>query len=271
MSFDKKLAKAMKNWKKAKERKPSFENVVTDGVYTAKLVRAEMGESQGSGRLQVSMRAVIAGGEYKGENVNWYLGLETEDNIMFFQRDLVRLGKEVPDDPTDLEDVLKELEDEKPTMRIQLRTKGEFQNVRILKLVGAEDEETESETEEEAEEPEEEESDEEAEKEAEEPEEDTDEEEKTEDSSKEDEEEEEESEEEDTEDEEAGDDEVEAPEVEVGSRVMFSKKGKDIVGTVKSIDYKKELVKIKDDAGVAYYISPDALSPAPKTKVKKSK
>lgn len=265
MGFDKKLAKAMKAWKKAKERKPDYDNVVTDGVYTAKLIRAEMGESQGSGRLQVAMRAVISSGEYKGENVNWYPGLETEDNIMYFQRDLVRLGKEVPDDPSDLEDVLKELEEEEPTIRIQLKTKGEYQNVRILKLVGA-DEEDEAESEEP--------SDEEAETEAEDTAEEDAEEEASEEAEEASEEEEPAEEEEKAEAEEEPEAEDDVPEVEVGARVMFSSKGKDIVGVIKKeedIDYKSETVRVTTDAGKVFKVKVSALSPAPKAKVKKSK
>lgn len=280
MSFDKKLAKAKKLWNTAKSKKPDFDNVITDGIYVGKLTRAELGESQSKGRLQVAWRVVVASGEYKGENINWWSGLETENNVMYFQRDLVRLGKEVPEDPTDLEDVLKELTKEKPTIRVQVKTNGEFQNVRILKLVESEESEGE-ESEEETEEEEEEEPEETEAEESEEEEEDDDEEEKKDEKSKEedDEEEDDEEDEEDEEDdeEESGDDEEEdeekeeAPEVEVGMRVSFSHKGKDLVGTVKEIDYKKELVKIETDKGNKYKVAPDALSPAPQTKVKKSK
>lgn len=254
MSFEKKLAKAEKLWKQALKRKPDFENVVPDGTYTAKLVRAEMGESQ-NGRLQVAWRAVIASGEYKGENVNWWSGLETEDNIMYFQRDLVRLGKEAPEDPTEVESNLTDLEKEKPTIRLRVVTKGEYQNVRLLKTVEAEEEEIEEEIddEEKGEESEKEESSEE----------------ESEEEDKEDKEEQETTEEES--EEESEDVEEEAPEVEEGMRVQFSHKGKDIVGTVKKIDYKSEKVIVISDKGLKYTLEPDALSPAPTTKVKKAK
>lgn len=275
MSLEKKLSKAAKEWKKARERKPDYDNVLSDGVYTAKLVKAELGESRSKGRLQVAFGAVIASGEYKGEKHNWWSGLETEDNMMYFQRDLARLGKEVPDDPTELEDVLGELEKEKPTIKVKLITKGEYQNTRILKLVGEDEDEEVGVDEEEAEEPEEEEEEEEKEEES-----NDEDEEKAEKSDDEDDEEEaeekdekeddsEEEEEDDSDEEEKSEEEV--PEVEVGSRVMFSKKGRDIVGTVKNIDYKNELVKIKTDEGEIHKVAPDVLSPAPKAKVKKLK
>lgn len=276
MSFEKKLAKAKKLWGAAKQRKPDFDNVVPDGVYVAQLVRAELGESQSKGRLQVAWKAVIKSGEYKGENINWWSGIETEDNIMYFQRDLVRLGKEVPEDPEEVEEVLGELEKEKPTVRLKFVTKGEYQNVRILKALdvdeeidgdeAVEEEETDDETpeatEEEATEEDEEDEDEEEQSEAEETEDEEEEE---------DEEESEEDEEVEEEEDEDEDEEVEeAPEVEVGARVMFSYKGKDIVGEVKKIDYKKEEVSIVSEKGKLYKgIKPDALSPAPKTKVTK--
>lgn len=279
MSFDKKLAKAAKLWKAAQKMKPEFDNVVTDGIYTGKLIKAEMGESQ-KGRLQVCFRVEVAGGEYKGEKVTWYSGLETENNMMYFQRDIVRLGKEVPEDPSDLEGVLKELEKEKPVIRIQLKTSGEFQNVRILKLVEDADEEveTDEEVEEEVEEDEAEEESDDEEAEDEESDDEDDEEAAEEESEEEDDEDEEdetsqESEDDaDAEDEESDDDDSksdETPEVEVGMRVSAEYKGKTVIGVVKEIDYKKEIVKIKTDKGILIKVSPDALSPAPQTKVKK--
>lgn len=266
MSFEKKLKKAQALWKKASEMKPDFDNVITDGVYTGKLVRAELGESQ-KGRLQVAWRVVVNSGEYKGENINWWSGLETENNIMYFRRDLVRLGKEAPEDPTELEEILEELENEKLTVRVQIKTNGEFQNVRILKLVDADEDDTEEEDAKDvggSEDEDIEESQDNSEEEK-----DNEEEESSEDD--EDEEDEDESEEE-SEDDESDDDSEEVPEVEEGMRVQFSHKGKDIVGVVMKggIDYKKGTVKIESDKGIVYKgISPDTLTAAPKTKVTK--
>lgn len=276
MSFEKKLAKAKTLWKKASDMKPDYDNVITDGTYTGKLVRAELGESQ-KGRLQVAWRLQVSSGEYKGENINWWSGLETENNIMYFQRDLVRLGKEAPEDPSDLEDVLKEVEKDKLTVRVQVKTSGEFQNVRILKAVDADESEDEV-VEEEAEEPEveaeaEAEESEDEEKESEDSEEEAPEEEEESEAEEEEEPAKEDAEEEDAEPEEEDEESEEAPEVEEGMRVQFSYKGKDIVGTVMKggIDYKKGTVKIKSDKGLVYKgISPDSLSPAPKVKVKKA-
>lgn len=242
MSLDAQLKKAKSLWNKAKEMKPDFDNVVPDGVYVGKIVKSEVGESQSSGRLQVGFAAVITGGEYKGEKVYWYSGLKTEQNFKYLQRDIVRLGKEVPADINDLTDVLSELEKEKPAIRFKVKTDGEFQNVRILKALNAdeapeedEDAEAEAETEEAPEDVEAEED--EAEEEVEE----------------------EEEEEED------------APALEVGTRVAFDFKGEEFVGEVTGVMAEEEIAQIKSDQGKKYKIKIEKLRPAPKAKVKKKK
>jgi flagellar biosynthesis GTPase FlhF len=266
-SLDSKLAKANKLWNAAKKKKPEYENVVPDGVYVGNLTRAEVGESQ-NGRLQASFRVVISSGEYKGEHVNWWSGLATEDNVMYFQRDLARLGLEMPEDMNDLPDALSELEKEKKSIRIRVVTNGEYQNVRILKAV---DVETEEPVDDESEEDEEDQEDQEEEQEEQEEEDEEEEDEKEEEKDEEEEDEDDEEDEEEEDEEEEEEEKEEAPEVEVGARVQFERKGKTLVGTVKKIDYEKELVKVKTDAGDVFKLSPDDISPAPATKVKKSK
>jgi hypothetical protein len=135
MSLKAQLAKAKSLWSKAKDMKPEFESSVTDGVYVGRISLAELGESQASGRLQVSWGVVISAGEFKGETVRWWSGLKTEQNFMYLQRDIARLGKDVPEGVDELEDILAAIEKEKPSIRFRVKTDGEFQNVRILKLL----------------------------------------------------------------------------------------------------------------------------------------
>lgn len=250
-NFKAKLAKAAKAWSNATKKKPDFGTELPDGTYHARIVKAEMGESQSKGRLQVAWQAVILKGEHKNEKANWWNGMETEDNMMYFQRDLVRLGKEVPEDPSEIEDVLKEIEKEKPTVRIAVKTNGEFTNIRIGKKLDSDevgDEEEPTEDEAPAEEPAveaEPEPEVEAEPEVEpEPE---------------------------AEEvvEEVVEEVEEEPTVEVGMRVAFDLKGKEIVGSVTSIDTELQKVVVKSDQGPSFKLAPEKLRPAPKAKVTK--
>ncbi len=254
MSLKAQLQKHKALWNKAKEAKQEFDNVVTAGVYVGKLVKANLNTSESSGRLQVAFAAVISGGEFKGEKVNWWSGLKTEQNFMYLQRDLTRLGAEVPTDINDLEDILAEVEKEKPAIRFKVSIDGEFTNVRILKKLNA-DETPESEEEDvtaEAEVPED------VEPEAEEaaptkgkkakksePEEEIVEEET----------------EEVVEDAE--------PTLEAGVRVAFDFQKEELVGEVVSVEQNGEKAIVQSDAGKKYKIKVENLRPAPKAKVKK--
>lgn len=285
MSVKGALKKAASLWDKAKKKKPEFENNVTDGNYIGRLTKAELGESQ-KGRLQVAFAATVLKGEFKGETVRWWSGLKTEDNLMYLQRDLRRLGVEVPEDIGDLEEALEQLQKEKPKFSFRVKIDGEYLNVRIGKALEAddagededEDEDTEEEeTEEEEtdeEETEEEEDDEEEEDEEEESEDEDEESEEDEDEEESEEEEEEDSEEDDEEEKEEEDadeeEEDDKSEFEKGSRVVFKLKKKDVVGEIVKIDYKSEEAVVKTDDG-KFAVAIEDLKPAPKTSVKKVK
>lgn len=235
MSLSAQLKKAKDAWNKAKEIKSDFDSPIPDGQYVGKLVTAEVGESQSSGRLQVHFKAVVSTGEYKGETINWYSGLKSEQNFMYLQRDITRLGKEVPEDINDLEEVLSEIAKEKPSIRFKVVTSGDFTNVRLLKKLNSEEA------------PDEDVSDEEPEDAAEEPAE--------------------------PEVEEVAEEPAEEPEdtIDVGMRVAFDVKGKEVVGSVVSVDAENEKVVVKTDAGTKLKVSAESLRPAPKASVKKKK
>ncbi len=244
MSLKSNMGELKKLWAKGKEQKMEFDSSVPDGVYVGKINMAEFGESQNSGRPQVAWAAKISVGEFKGETVRWWSGLKTEQNMMFLQRDIARLGKEVPEGIEDLEDILKEIENEKPSIRFRVKTDGEFTNIRVLKKLSSADAEDadEEETEEEEEVAKEEPKDVEPE---------TEEEEVV-----------EETEEEVVEEEE--------PTLEVGLRAAFDLKGKEVVGEVTKIDKENETAVVKVDGGAgSFKVKYEKLRPAPKTKVKK--
>ncbi len=260
--FAKKLTGLKKHWKEASKREPAKMAAVEDGIYEAKLSKCQLAESISSGRLQVAWGWVIAKGEGKGDQVNDYDGLETEDNFFYLQRKLAQLGKEIPEEITELEEVLKQLEKEKPLAKIRVKSKDGFTHVYINGLVEDSDdeEETETETEDETEEEETE----------------SDEEEETESEEEDEEEEETEEEEEETEEE-----EEDAVNVDIGDTVAFKlKDGTEHTGELLEVLEKegKARVRSKKDKKV-YKVAIEVLeaveeepAPAPaKAKVNKVK
>lgn len=122
-----------------------------DGKYRCQLVAASISQSKTSGRWQHAMGFKFLEGEYKGKLKYQYQGLENEVGFSVLIADLARMGIEV-EAVEDLESVDKKLMKEKPIVDIRLRTKGEFQNVSITKLVDEDEVENEDEEEEEEEE-----------------------------------------------------------------------------------------------------------------------
>lgn len=249
MSLKAQLAKANKLWKDGLKMKPDFDSTVPDGTYVGRISKAQLGESESSGRLQVSWAAVISSGEYKGEKMPWWSGLKTEQNFMYLQRDIARLGFEVPNTIDGLADILEEIEKDKPSIRFRVKTDGEFTNIRILKKLDAdeapEDEDEEEETEEETDDAPEDVADEGAEAEEED-----------------DEEEAEEAEEEE---------EDEEPTLDIGTRVAFDLKGKEVVGEVTKVAEDQSTATVRLDDDRKFKVKVESLRPAPKAKVKKKK
>lgn len=232
--FSKRLKGAKKNWKKGRKRasdSPDGYESVDDGKYVARLKSAQVGESQSSGRLQIMWNWEILEGDFKGQTVLDFDGLETEDNLMWLARKLNKLGYEAPDDLEDIEDLLKELEGEMLTFRIKLKTKNEYQNLFIDKQV-KDDDDDEDDDEDDSDEDE---------SEAEEDDDDNEE-------SDEDDEEDEEDDESDESDDEDEDEEDEEPELEKGMMVRFKHKKKKVEGKVLHI--KGDVVSVKLQSGV---------------------
>lgn len=246
--FKKILAKANKNWKvakkKAKEAEPAFTEI-DDGRYMARLVSAKLGVSESGGRNQIAFNWKIEDGEFEGKTKTNYQGIDSEDNLYYLARDLERLGYELPDDLTDLPEILKDIEKSQPVASIAIKTKGDFQNVYIRKVYAGTDEDEEGEVEDEDTDPEEETEEEDADGEEETEEEEASDEE--EESDGEDAEEEEESEEEESEEEEESDDEGEEVDITVGMRVLAeTAKGRE-PGEIIEILEKEEKVRIRLD------------------------
>lgn len=137
MDFKSKLKKFDKAFKTAKTRareEGGFGNEYPDGKYKARLESCTLGEAQSSGRLQVDMCFAITAGEYKGERVHKYQSVETEDDMVWLNRDLKRFGLEGPESGDDLVEIVKLLDDSKPELIIALVTKDSGQFTYINKV-----------------------------------------------------------------------------------------------------------------------------------------
>ena len=124
-------------WKTAHETKDEFSGFATyeDGRYFAALTDASRGESKASGRDQVVFEFTFLDGDYKGKTVRDFNGLDRAESIPFLIRKIESMGFEAPEDPDDLEDLLKKMVKAHPKFRIILKTKGEYQNLYIDKLL----------------------------------------------------------------------------------------------------------------------------------------
>lgn len=272
-NLKKKLVAAKKKFSKAKKRADTegYGGELPDSRYSTKLVDAHgPEESQSSGRLQFVMVFEILDGDYKGEKIYRYTGLESDDQMFYALRDLARFGYEI-EDFDEIEEALAEIAKAQPEVLITAKTKGDFQNYYIGKVEGMEveegDEEEEEEDEEEVEEVEEEDDD----IEEDDDDEEDDEEEEDDDEEEDEEEVEEDPEEEPEEEEEEEVDDEDAVELEEGSSVSFTAKGKEMTGLIVKV-INDEKVKVKSDKdGKTYPVKVDNLQPyTPPPKKKKT-
>jgi len=155
VKFDLKKALALatkKHLVNAKEKAGSggFEEF-DDGKYIMRCEGGELGQSASSDRFQATMFWKFVEGDYAKKPYRSYQGLDTEDGWTYFLRDLGRLGYDTSEieDFSEVLPILKELKKEKPVCRVSLKSSGEFQNLRIQRLLDPDEVEEEDEEDEE--------------------------------------------------------------------------------------------------------------------------
>lgn len=141
-AYKAKLAKLKKDWGKAKSEAGQAPQggdfkQIPPGRYDAQISDGEINESQ-NGRLQAYIEVTVLEGENAGETQRKYWGLDKPEHLQYFHRDIMRLGYEVPDDPEELETLLKEIVKDKPKLRIRIKENGEYMNVYFDKLIQSE-------------------------------------------------------------------------------------------------------------------------------------
>ncbi len=132
-----KLSKAELNkaWKEGFATKDEFAGgeVYEDGRYKVALTAADRYESKASGRDQVMFEFTFLEGDYKGKTKRDYNGLDRAESVPFLIRKIEAMGFDAPEEADDLEPVLKKMVKARPQFVVQLKTKGDFQNVYIQK------------------------------------------------------------------------------------------------------------------------------------------
>ncbi len=103
-----------------------------DGAYRGIFKEFKITES-GNGRLQCVFGVKIGEGEFKGEMERKYCGMDSEDNIVYLNKDLNRLGFDGFDSMEELEAIGEEIKGK--GVRFKLVTKGEYQNCYFDKLL----------------------------------------------------------------------------------------------------------------------------------------
>lgn len=135
------LKKANKSWKKeAAAGKSLGANDIDDGFYIVRWLKGLIEKGDSGLRLKITTKVLDGeskdGVDYTGKKIVKSDGLEGDQSLQYLAKMLSRLGIDPEEcDLTDLPEILVELNESKPVMKIQVKTKGDFQNVYINKLV----------------------------------------------------------------------------------------------------------------------------------------
>jgi hypothetical protein len=138
MKTGKELSKAWDEARKVKDDvAQSFEP--EDGRYVVALVMAEVGQSQASGRNQITWEYLFLDTDYKGKTFRSWDGLDRPEGLPYVMKRIEALGYDVPESPDELEGLMEQITKDKPKIRIIIKTKGEFRNVYVVKAVEEDD------------------------------------------------------------------------------------------------------------------------------------
>ena len=107
--------------------------VFDDGRYKVKLTDSYSSVSQ-KGRPQNVFGFKFLEGDYKGQKVFKYQGVDNETGIAILMRDFKLFGQEV-ESPDDVDDANKKVAKSGAVLTIRLKTNGEYQNVILERLL----------------------------------------------------------------------------------------------------------------------------------------
>ena len=137
-SIKSRLKKANAAWNAGKSEAAELDSGfadLPDGVYIAKLTTAEVMDSK-AGNLGLRTAFQVQEGEFKGEYISNWDGLEKEERYKWVIMYLKNLGVDGMDyDLSELEDICEELVEAERVYRLQLSTKNDYQGLRIKKIL----------------------------------------------------------------------------------------------------------------------------------------
>lgn len=131
-----KLAGLKDKWKEAESNPIGDFTNWEDGQYNVKLVGASVGESQ-NGRLQVKWEFENLE-DSEAQHHFMFDGMDTEVSeqcLAYLRKHIEQMGFEPPANLSKLEELLEQMVEAGPELRIQLKTKGEYQNTYIKNLI----------------------------------------------------------------------------------------------------------------------------------------
>lgn len=138
--FEQRLGQMQKAYEDSKAQQEAlFGGVAVDpGVYEARLTKA-VGKISKKGHAMIQRTHVITStGDFEGIPVTDFMQVETDNGLAFIRRWIELCGKTAPAKAAGLKKVLEELTSEKPTVRIEVTRDGDYTNVSVIELVGAE-------------------------------------------------------------------------------------------------------------------------------------
>lgn len=136
MSFKDKLKSGVLNWGSAKKAAqegtgfPEFD----PGRYNVQLSKAEIKESK-KGSLMCQWTLNFLDGKYQGKSIMKFSMLESDQNLEFFAKDIMRLEWEFPDDPDQIEETLEEIVKADLVVQIEIVKNGDYTNIYFQKVL----------------------------------------------------------------------------------------------------------------------------------------
>ena len=132
MSEFKKILGAMQDvYDGGKEAAPG----VPEGQYTLQLIKCALAVSQTSGNPMIKRTHLVVEGDYEGSQIYDNLVMANESNMWFVARFIELMGYQVPDDITEIEDIVSKLNDANPVYTARVKKSGDFTNVNVIQLL----------------------------------------------------------------------------------------------------------------------------------------
>lgn len=108
---------------------------VPAGNYVAKLQSAVIKESQSSGKLMIAREHLITEGEFANITIYDNIMLETPMGFTFVRRWVDMMGYEQPEQPEEIEDIVSDIAEEAPVVKIRIKHSGDFVNVSVIEVL----------------------------------------------------------------------------------------------------------------------------------------